>query len=153
LVHAPLEQEKPGQESQAAEGPPVLKSGVSITPHPFARQFRFLLTRQASVPVPAYIKMESVPMPRQANHTVEARISPEALAVLQRAADIQGRSVSEFMVDAAQQRAQKTIEETTSTRSAADHHRRITEPLLDPPEPMQALRRGFAVHRQLFGEI
>ena len=45
LVHAPLEQEKPGQESQAAEGPPVLKSGVSITPHPFARQFRFLLTR------------------------------------------------------------------------------------------------------------
>ena len=46
-------------------------------------------------------------MPRQSNRTarVEARISPDALAVVKRAAEIQGRSVSEFMVDAAQEAA------------------------------------------------
>ncbi len=46
-------------------------------------------------------------MPRQSNRTarVEARISPDALAVVKRAAEIQGRSVSEFIVDAAQEAA------------------------------------------------
>ena len=38
-------------------------------------------------------------MPRQSNRTarIEARISPDALAVVKRAAEIQGRSVSEFI--------------------------------------------------------
>ena len=49
-------------------------------------------------------------MPRQSNRTarVEARISPDALAVVKRAAEIQGRSVSEFIVDAAQEAAHKS---------------------------------------------
>ena len=49
-------------------------------------------------------------MPEQhANRTarLEARIAPEALAVVRRAAEIQGRSVSDFVVAAAQEAAQK----------------------------------------------
>jgi uncharacterized protein DUF1778 len=40
---------------------------------------------------------------------LEARIAPEALAVVRRAAEIQGRSVSDFVVAAAQEAAQKTV--------------------------------------------
>jgi uncharacterized protein (DUF1778 family) len=46
---------------------------------------------------------------RHTNRTArpEARIAPEALAVVRRAAEIQGRSISDFVVAAAQEAAQK----------------------------------------------
>jgi uncharacterized protein (DUF1778 family) len=40
---------------------------------------------------------------------LEARISPDALAIVKRAAEIQGRSLSDFVVSAAQEVAQRTI--------------------------------------------
>ena len=45
-------------------------------------------------------------MPRNANRSarIEARIAPDALAVVKRAAEIQGRSVSDFVVAAARPR-------------------------------------------------
>lgn len=94
-------------------------------------------------------------MPRQSSRTsrVEARISPDALAVVKRAAEIQGRSVSEFIVDAAQDAAHRTIEETTIIRVSVEDHRRIMESLLNPPEPTEALRRAFEARRKLFGEV
>jgi uncharacterized protein (DUF1778 family) len=42
---------------------------------------------------------------------IEARIAPDALAVVRRAAEIQGRSISDFVVAAAQEAAQKTVAE------------------------------------------
>jgi len=94
-------------------------------------------------------------MPRQSNRTarVEARISPDALAVVKRAAEIQGRSVSEFIVDAAQEAAHKTIEETTIVRVSVEDHRRIMDSILNPPEPNEALRRAFEARRRLFGDM
>lgn len=94
-------------------------------------------------------------MPRQTNRTarIEARISPEALAVVKRAAEIQGRSVSDFVVDAAQQAAHKAIEETTIIRLAVEGQRLFMEALLNPPEPTEGLRRAFEAHRKLFGEL
>jgi hypothetical protein len=41
-----------------------------------------------------------------------ARIAPDALAIIRRAAEIQGRSVSDFVVATAQEAAQQTIEKT-----------------------------------------
>ena len=93
-------------------------------------------------------------MPRQSGRTarVEARISPEALDVVKRAAEIQGRSVSDFIVEAAQQAAHRTIEETTIIRLAVEDQRRIMEAILNPPEPNEALRRAMQRRRELFGE-
>ena len=93
-------------------------------------------------------------MPRQSNRTarIEARISPDALAMVRRAAEIQGRSVSEFIVDAAQEAAHKTIEETTIIRLSVEDQRLIAEAILNPPEPNEALRRALRRHRELFGK-
>jgi len=41
---------------------------------------------------------------------IEARIAPEALAIVKRAAEMQGRSVSDFVVGAAQEAARRAIE-------------------------------------------
>src|ERR1700682_5521223 len=80
---------------------------------------------------------------------LEARISPDALAVVRRAAEIQGRSVSDFVVAAAQDAAQKTIEETQIIRVSVEDQRALAESILAPPEPAQALRRARESHRRL----
>ena len=51
--------------------------------------------------------------PNQQNRTtrIEARITPDALAVLKQAAEIEGRSVSDFVTSAAQAAARRTIDE------------------------------------------
>src|ERR1700736_21375 len=64
---------------------------------------------------------------------IGARIAPEALSVVKRAAEIQGRSLSDFVVAAAQEAAHRTIEETTLIRLSAKDQRRFVELLLDPP--------------------
>jgi uncharacterized protein (DUF1778 family) len=83
---------------------------------------------------------------------IEARIAPDALAVVKRAAEIQGRSVSDFVVAAAQEAAHRTIEETHLIRLSADDQRRFVDLLLNPPEPSPALLRAKEAHAQLIRE-
>ena len=92
-------------------------------------------------------------MPQQLHRTarIEARIAPDALAVVRRAAEIQGRSVSDFVVAAAQEAASRTIAETEIIRLSVEDQRRIAEAILNPPEPTPAMRRAFKRHRKLFG--
>jgi uncharacterized protein (DUF1778 family) len=94
-------------------------------------------------------------MPQQSDRTerVEARISPAGLAVVERAAEIEGRSVSEFIADAAEKVAQETVERTTMIRLTVEDQRRIWEALINPPEPNEALRRAAQRHRELFGRL
>jgi len=82
---------------------------------------------------------------------LEARIAPEALALVKRAAEIQGRSVSDFVVAAAQEAARRAIEETSIIRLSAEDQRRFVDALLNPPAPTAALLRGQEAHARLFG--
>lgn len=80
---------------------------------------------------------------------LEARISPDALAVVKRAAEIQGRSLSDFVVAAAQEAAKKAIAETQIIRLSVDDQRALALALNNPPEPNAALRRAKDAHRRL----
>lgn len=80
---------------------------------------------------------------------IEARISPEILTVVKRAAEIQGRSVSDFVVAAAQEAAQRTIEETAIIRLSVEDQRLMMDAVLNPPEPNEALRKAVEVHKRL----
>jgi uncharacterized protein (DUF1778 family) len=80
---------------------------------------------------------------------IEARIAPEALAAVRRAAEIQGRSVSDFDVAAAQEAAERTIEQTQILRLSLADQERVADLLLNPPKPSAALDRAFAAHREL----
>lgn len=83
---------------------------------------------------------------------LEARITPDALAILKRAAEIQGRSLSDFVVAAAQEAAQKTIAETQIIRLAVEDQRALADALLNPPEPNAGLRRARDAHQRLILE-
>lgn len=90
--------------------------------------------------------------PQTRNTRLEARISSEGLAIVKRAAEIQGRSVSDFVVAAAQEAAKRTIEDTTRILLSIEDQRRIMDTLLNPPEPNDALRKAAEAHRRLTGE-
>ncbi len=83
---------------------------------------------------------------------IEARIAPDALAVVKRAAELQGRSVSDFVVAAAQDAAQRTIAETHIIRLAAEDQRRFAEALLNPPSLAPAMERARDSHNRLIVE-
>ena len=93
-------------------------------------------------------------MSQEAQRTarLEARIAPEALAIVRRAAEIEGRSVSDFVVDAAQQAARKTIEETHVIRLAAEDQLRFAQMLLEPAPMSPAMERARAAHARLTQE-
>ena len=80
---------------------------------------------------------------------LEARISPDALAVVKRAAEIQGRSLSDFVVAAAREAAERTITETQIIRLSVEDQRIFAEAIINPPEPTPALRRAKEAHRRL----
>ncbi|MGB8839838.1 MAG: DUF1778 domain-containing protein [Aliidongia sp.] len=80
---------------------------------------------------------------------IEARIAPEALSVVKRAAELQGRSVSDFLVESAVTMAEKTIEETCLIRLAVEDQRAIAEALLNPAPLAPALERAIERYRTL----
>jgi uncharacterized protein (DUF1778 family) len=90
-------------------------------------------------------------MPQESSRSarIEARISPAALAVVKRAAEIQGRRVSDFVVAAAQEAAHRTIEETQIIRLSVEDQRAVAEALLNPPPLAPAMERAIERYRKL----
>ena len=90
-------------------------------------------------------------MPQQQARTarIEARIAPDALAAVKRAAEIQGRSISDFVVAAAEEAANRTIEQAHIIRLSLEDQRRFAEAIINPPDPAPALRRAFRRHRKM----
>jgi uncharacterized protein (DUF1778 family) len=80
---------------------------------------------------------------------VEARIAPEALAVVRRAAELQGRSVSDFLVAAALKDAHQTIEDAQIIRLSVDDQQRFAELLLNPPPLLPAMQRALKARKRL----
>jgi uncharacterized protein (DUF1778 family) len=80
---------------------------------------------------------------------VEARIAPDALVVVRRAAEIQGRSVSDFLVAAALKDAHRTIEEAQIIRLSVDDQHRFAQALIKPPPLAPAMKRALQAHKRL----
>jgi len=81
---------------------------------------------------------------------IEARIAPEVLAVVKRAAEIQqGRSVSDFVVSAAQEAAHRTIEETQIIRLSVEDQRAFAEAILNPPPLTPAMESAIERYRKV----
>jgi uncharacterized protein (DUF1778 family) len=90
-----------------------------------------------------------MPSDTQRNARLEARIAPEALGTIRRAAEIEGRSVSDFVVAAAHSAAERTIEQAQLIRLSLKAQRRFVEILLSPPASSAALKRARKAHAKL----
>ena len=85
-------------------------------------------------------------MPANPTARLEARLPADVHAMLKRAAKMQGRSLTDFVVGAAQEAARRAIEDVEILRLSAQDQLRFAESLLKPPKPNAALRRARGLH-------
>lgn len=69
--------------------------------------------------------------------------------MLKRAAEMQGRSMTDFVVSAVQEAAQRAIEQGEVVRLSLADSERFAQAILSPPDPSPALERAFARRRKL----
>jgi uncharacterized protein (DUF1778 family) len=80
---------------------------------------------------------------------LEARISTDLHAMLKRAAEIQGRTMTDFVVAAVQNAAQQAIEQADVIRLTLADQECFAQAMLSPAKPVPALKRAFARRRKL----
>ncbi len=71
------------------------------------------------------------------------------MEVLRRAAQLQDRTLTDFVVGAAQEAARKVIAEANVVRLSLGDQERFAAAVIDPPKPNAALKRAFARRRKL----
>lgn len=70
---------------------------------------------------------------------LEARVSVETKALLQKAADLEGRTLTDFVVACVQAEACRVIEQYQMLKLSFDDSEAFVDALLDPPKPNEAL--------------
>ena len=81
---------------------------------------------------------------------IEARVSPETKALCERAAEIQGSTLTEFVVNCAVETARRMVRENELAQLTRRDRIAFVEALLNPPAPNERLRRAAARHVQIF---
>ncbi|MDM0116227.1 DUF1778 domain-containing protein [Variovorax sp. J22R133] len=80
---------------------------------------------------------------------IQARISADLHAMLKRAAELQGCTMTDFVVAAIQDAARQALEQADVIRLSPADQERFARALLSPPKPTAALKRSAARHRKL----
>jgi uncharacterized protein (DUF1778 family) len=85
-------------------------------------------------------------MAKEQTARLEARLPKNVYAAIKHAAELKGRSVSDFVVATAHEAAVRAIEDERMIRLVLDDQRRFVQALLRPPKPNAALRRAKKLH-------
>ncbi|QSA99346.1 DUF1778 domain-containing protein [Methylococcus sp. EFPC2] len=80
---------------------------------------------------------------------LEARIPTDLHALLKRAAELQGRTMTDFVIAAVQEAAQRAIEEADVIRLSLADQECFARALLSPSAPAPSLKRAFARRKKL----
>lgn len=84
-----------------------------------------------------------------ATSRLEARITTDLHTLLKRAAEVQGRTMTDFVIAAVQEAAQRAIEQSDVMRLSLADQMCFAEALLSPPKASPALKRAFARRQKL----
>jgi len=82
---------------------------------------------------------------------LQMRVSTERRELLERAASLTGRTLTEFVLDSAEQAAVRTIEERQVLRLTRQDSEFLVTTLLNPPEPGPCLRHAATRYRDRVG--
>lgn len=74
------------------------------------------------------------------NERLEARVSADQKQLFQRAADLQGRTLTDFVIASVHEAAIRTIEDMQSIQLTAQESRAFAEAILNPREPAPRLK-------------
>ena len=82
---------------------------------------------------------------------LEARLEPEQKALLVRAAALRGLSLTDFVLQAAQEAAATTVRQHDVLALSLADSEALADALLAPEEPAAAPRRAAARHAEILG--
>ncbi len=82
---------------------------------------------------------------------LETRVTAEQKRLIEQAAALQGRSVTDFVLSSVQEAAKRTIEEHQRLELSLRDSQAFVEALLNPPAPNDRLRETVARYRQTMG--
>ncbi len=82
----------------------------------------------------------------------EARLPRHVLELVKNAAALQGRTLTDFVVTAAQEYATRVISDANVIKLTQEQQIRFAEAMLQPPEPAAALLQAQARHREMVRE-
>ena len=88
---------------------------------------------------------------RTRGERLEARITADQKALIQRAAELEGRSVTDYVVSSVQDAARRTVEAHDVMVLSAAQSRAFVDALLDPPPVSERLRDSVRRHRAAMG--
>jgi uncharacterized protein (DUF1778 family) len=80
---------------------------------------------------------------RQRDQRLEARVTLGQKELIERAAQVQGRTVTDFMITSLQDAARKALEETTIWKLSQDQQKIFVQALMDPPSPNRKLGAAY----------
>jgi uncharacterized protein (DUF1778 family) len=85
--------------------------------------------------------------PQQAR--IEARVSPKQKRLFERAAEIEGVTLTDFVISSMQRAATLAVQEHTMIELSERNQRAFVKALMNPPEPNQALREAAKAYSRM----
>lgn len=79
---------------------------------------------------------------------LEARISHEIKALVQKAADLEGRTLTDFVVASVQAAAYRVIERHQTLKLGIEDSEAFVDAILNPPQPNEALKSAALRYQQ-----
>ena len=107
---------------------------------PYNQVLTFSMTKQSTVSA----------APNSAR--LEARLPAHVHRLLRRAADLEGRSLTDFVVSAAHAAAVRSIESAELLRLSSTDQAAFAQALINPAKPNAALKRAFARQHRLIAD-
>lgn len=83
---------------------------------------------------------------------LEARVSPEIKALFQRAADLAGLTLTDFIVATVQEKAYRVIEQHQTLELSVEDSEAFVNALLEPPTPNDALKAAALRYKQVMSD-
>lgn len=83
---------------------------------------------------------------------LEARVDPKVKAMWQQAAELQGTTLTDFVVTSLQEAAMKVIRSHQSMQLDREDTEAFVTAILNPPEPKEELKTAFAEYQKVFGD-
>jgi len=97
-------------------------------------------------------RQESVPAARKRGERLEARVTAEQKALIEHAAALEGRSITDFVLSSVQDAAKRAIAEHEVIQLSVRDSQAFVEALLHPREPTKRMQERVAAYKALIGD-
>ncbi|MEA5534706.1 DUF1778 domain-containing protein [Crocosphaera sp. XPORK-15E] len=83
---------------------------------------------------------------------LEARITPETKALFQKAANLEGRTLTDFVVASVQAEASRVIQKHQTLKLSVEDSEAFVDALLNPPKPNDSLKSAAIRYKQVMSD-